>query len=58
MIKDTFRVYRNEKLRGFMESFSDEHDKEIIHKTIQFIRTEFPECEDAIRGNLIHEETS
>jgi len=57
MIKDIFRVYRNEKLKTFFESL-DERDQAVAHKTLQFFRMEFPECEKALRGKLIHEEKS
>ncbi len=56
-VKDIFQHYRNEKLKAFVESFN-ENDRKVVHQTIQFIRTEFPECEDAIKGKLIHEEIS
>jgi len=55
MITDTFRHYRNDKLKAFIESLSEE-ERVVAHKTIQFIRTAFPECEESIRGRLIHEE--
>jgi hypothetical protein len=57
MIKDTFSHYRNEKLKSFVESLSAD-EQVVAHRTIQFIRTEFPECENAIRGTLIHQEKS
>jgi hypothetical protein len=57
MITDTFRQYRNEKLKGFFESLSEE-ERVVAHKTLHFFRTAFPECENALRGKLIHEEKS
>ena len=56
-IKDVFCHYRNEKLIAFFGSLN-EHDRTVAHKTLQFFRTEFPECENALRGKLIHEEKS
>jgi len=56
-INEVIQVYRNEKLKAFVESFSEE-DQKIVHKTLQFFRTEFPECEKALRGKLIYEEKS
>ena len=58
MAPDTFRHYRNEKLRVFVGSLASEDQKWVARETIKFIRTEFPETEDAIRGKLIHEEKS
>jgi len=56
-VTDIFRHYRNEKLKTFVEAFN-ENDRKVVHETIQFIRTEFPDCENALRGKLIHEEKS
>jgi len=57
MTPDTFRHYRNEKLKNFVESLSED-ERVIAVKTIHFIKTEFPECGDTLRGKLIHEEKS
>ena len=57
MIKDTFQHYRNEELKDFFESLN-EHDRAVAHKVLLFFRTTFPECENALRGKLIHEEKS
>lgn len=57
MIKDTFQHYRNEELKAFFESLN-EHDQSVAHKVLLFFRTTFPECENALRGKLIHEEKS
>ena len=57
MAPDTFRHYRNEKLKTFVESLSED-ERVVAVKTIHFIKTEFPECGDALRGKLIHEEKS
>ena len=57
MMTDVFCHYRNEKLKDFVESLS-ENERVVAVKTIHFIKTEFPECLDALRGKLIHEEKS
>jgi hypothetical protein len=56
-VKDIFRHYRNEKLKAFFESLSED-ERVVAHKTLQFFRETFPECENALRGELIHEEVS
>ena len=56
-IQEIHRQYRNDKLKAFVESLGG-GEQVVAHKTIQFIRTEFPECEEYIRGKLIHEEIS
>jgi len=57
MAKDIFHTYRNEELKAFFESLN-EHDHAVAHKVLHFFRTTFPECENALRGKLIHEEKS
>ena len=57
MTEDIFRHYRNEKLIAFFKSLN-KSDRVVAHKTLQFFRTAFPECENALRGKLIHEEKS
>ena len=56
MPRDIFRHYRNEKLKQFVEAMPDERDRRIAVQTIHFIKTTFPECEEVLRGKLIHEE--
>ena len=57
MIEDIFCHYHNEKLADFFKSLSED-ERVVAHKTLQFFRTAFPECENALRGKLIHEEKS
>ena len=56
-MEDTFRHYRNEKLIDFFKSLGED-ERVVAHKTLKFFRTAFPECENALRGKLIHEEKS
>jgi hypothetical protein len=55
-VSGTFRAYDNEPLRLFVLSLSEE-EQVVAHKVIEFIRKEFPETEEAIRGKLIYEES-
>jgi len=56
-ISDIFCHYRNEKLIEFFESLTED-EQVVAHKTLKFFRTAFPECENALRGKLLHEEKS
>ena len=50
-----FRVYRNDKIKQYLDSLQPE-EREVAHKTIEWIKDTFPECRDVLRGKLIYEE--
>jgi len=56
--KSTICHYRNEKLTDYYKSFGLEHDRKIAMDTVIFIKENFPECNEFLRGKLIETKIS
>ena len=48
-------MYHNEKLSKFVDSLTPD-EQVVAHKILGFIKSEFPDCNEILRGELIHEE--
>ncbi len=47
------RLYRNEKLKSFIEEMFDDVGQIAAWETVEFIRMTWPETEGVLRGDLI-----
>ena len=52
------QIYFNSKVGRFLDSFDSQHDRDIVGKTIDFIKTTYPEFTKTLNGELILEETT
>jgi len=54
--KLTLKQYRNPVIKGFLDSLP-EKEAGVAIKTITFIKENFPEVRDVLRGEVIQEES-
>ena len=52
------RVYFNPAVNKFLDKLKTQHDRDIAGKTIDFIKTTYPEFAPTLNGELILEETT
>ena len=52
------RVYFNSAVNKFLDKLKTQHDRDVAGKTIDFIKTTYPEFTKTLNGELILEETT
>ena len=52
------RVYFNPEINKFLDKLKTQGDRDIVGKTIDFIKTTYPEFSSTLNGELILEETT
>ena len=52
------RVYFNSAVNKFLDKLKTQRDRDIAGKTIDFIKTTYPEFTETLNGELILEETT
>ena len=52
------RVYFNSEINKFLDKLETQHDRDVAGKTIDFIKTTYPEFTKTLNGELILEETT
>lgn len=52
------RVYFNPAVNKFLDRLKTQHDRDIAGKTIDFVKTTYPEFTKTLNGELILEETT
>lgn len=52
------QLYFNSEIARFLGSFDSQHDKDVVGKTLDFIKNTYPEFAPILNGELILEETT
>ena len=48
--------YENPKIKDFINSFEDQHDKDVVAETVTYLMNQFPEIAPTLKGNLVKRE--
>jgi hypothetical protein len=52
------QIYFNLEVKRFLDNLKTQHDRDIAGKTIDFIKTTYPEFASTLNGELVLEETT
>ena len=58
MAEVTQKLFRNPKWKTFLDNLPNQHDRDVAGHTMDWIKTEYPELERTLNGDLVWEHTT